>query len=466
MVLAQWKRKNQPEAIRTDNDSEKLMHLMVRVIEKIDKNTNESIKADEAEFSNPEIARVWNKMLEGLFQNYHSTVLDLNNAINLVTEMDYVKDMLSSVRNQNQSLKTMENSGSSLNQSIRNVSGIVHNITGYTEEAKQKSLESVNSINNSINFVKQSFTDIVQINDQVNGFKNRTGEITKIVDIVKAIAKQTNLLALNAAIEAARAGEAGRGFGVVADEVKKLADHTQNSVLEIEKNIGELHDDIDRFVMKINVTSQQLDSGQQLVENAVQSVAEINGAIQDINEMVQQIAVNIEQQNNATSTFINEISGLSSEANRLVDYCNNTGALLFQTSRLVDSIRGRLARLSTELSPADWIELYRTDHVVYMWRIYNMLLGYEQLDPEKTGDYRSCKLGSWYYSVTDPRVKNSPDFIELEQHHIKIHQLGKETVIAYLAGEEECANQCLAEMDQALGGVLKCLDGLKDIVNS
>lgn len=464
-MFSLWKRKKQQEVVQTESDTEKLLRLMELALKKTTQNTVENVNADESEFSNPELARVWNQVLERFVHNNNNTVMDLNNAINLVTEIDYVKEMLTSVRSQNQSLKTMENSGCSLGQSIHNISGILHEITGFTEEAKQKSLESVAAINHSIDFVKQSFTDIVQINDQVNGFRARTGEITKIVDIVKAIASQTNLLALNAAIEAARAGEAGRGFGVVADEVKKLADHTQNSVLEIEKNIGELHEDIDRFVLRINATSQQLDSGQQLVENAVQSVSEINKAIQDISGMVQQIASNIEKQNSATDIFINGISELSSEANRLVEYCNSTGALVFKISRLVDSVRGRLARFSSALSPAEWIELYRTDHVVYVWRIYNVLLGYEQLDPERIGDYRSCKLGTWYYSGTDPKVKSSREFIELEKHHMKFHQYGKETVAAYQAGEVERAYQCLKELEQALKAMLNCLDGLKKIVN-
>jgi len=464
-VLALWNRKGkkQSEVISTESDAEKILQLMVRALDKTEKNTTESVNADESEFSNPDLARAWNRVLERFVHNNNTTVMDLNNAINLVTEVDYVKNMLTSVRIQNQSLKTMESSGSSLNLSIQNISGIVQEITSYTEEAKIKSVEIVTAISNSIDYVKESFADFIQINEQVNSFRARTGEITKIADMVKAIASQTNLLSLNAAIEAARAGEAGRGFGVVADEVKKLVDHTQDSVLEIEKNIGELHEDIDQFAVRINVMSKQLSSGRQMIEDVVQSVSEISKVVQDISDMIQRIAENMEKQSTATNTFIHEISGLSSEANRLVGYCNNTGALLFNISRLVDNVRGRLARFSSALSPVEWIELYQTDHVVYVWRIYNMLLGYEQLDPEKIGDYRTCKLGTWYYSVKDPQVKSSRDFIELEQYHIKLHALGKETVNACLAGEEDRARQYLAEMDQVLSRVLKSLEGLKKV---
>ena len=92
------------------------------------------------------------------------------------------------------------------------------------------------------------------------------------------------LLALNAAIEAARAGEQGRGFAVVADEVKKLAEHTKNSVIDIQTNIFELQEDIDVSVDKISETSQQLDAGKQLVNTALESINLIDNSMDTVNE--------------------------------------------------------------------------------------------------------------------------------------------------------------------------------------
>ena len=183
--------------------------------------------------------------------------------------------------------------------------------------------------------------------------------------------------------------------------------------------------------------------------------------MQEINSMILQIAANMEQQNRTIGTFIREISGLSSEANNLVDNCNETGELLFKISRLVDSVRGRVARFSASLPRTQWIELYKTDHVVYTWRIYNMILGYEKLDAEKMANYRTCKLGVWYYSVTEPRIKGLKAFTELEQHHINLHRLGKEAILAYQMGNLDQANQTFNDMGPVLNQVLKALDQIK-----
>ena len=450
-------------AEHVNKDEVILLHLMENMLIKLEKNASVSVSANEAEFNNKELAVKWNAVVSGFFDNSNQATMDLNDSINMVTKVDYVKDMITSVKKQNQSLNTMEFTGEELRTAIHDVSNAVQDIFSYINRAKDISMESVDNINHSIDFVKKSFQDIVQINSLVNGFKNSTQEITTIVDMVKAIASQTNLLALNAAIEAARAGVAGKGFAVVADEIRKLADHTGKSVEEIQKNIHVLQQDIDNFAGRINETSRQLDSGHQLVENSVQSVVGINQSIQEIHDTIAQVASNMQHQSASTETFIREVSGVAVEANKLVSYCNDTGKLIFRTSRMVDIVRGRLSRVSPALSTSQWIDLYKTDHVVFTWRIYNMILGYETLDAEKTANDKTCKLGTWYHNMKDEKIKNYKSFIELGKCHENLHRLGKEAVLAYQSGDADKAKQVHGEMDNALGSLLKHLDEIKTV---
>ncbi len=450
-----------------DRDDQVMMELMNLTLEKLDKNTNSNIFADETKFTDPDLAQTWNRFLEKFIYNRQNdlTLMEANQAINLVTGVDCVKEMMVSVGRQNQSLTTMEASGAQLSQAIDAVSKLLREITEYADNAQAKSQGSVTDINRFIHFVNVSFDEIIQVNDQVNRFKSRTQAITKIVDIVKKIALQINLLSLNAAIEATHAGAAGKGFVLVAVEVKHLADNTRNSVADIEKIIQLLQSDIELLASKLNTTSKQLISGEQLVEGAARSVNDISESIQEINATLVQIAANIEEQNVATGTFIQGIGGLATEANHLTDCCHNTNKLLLEISQLVDGVRGRLARMASTLTAPEWLELYKTDHIVYGWRIYNMLLGFRKLDPLQMGDPTICKLATWYQAVTDPKVKKLSAYRDLGTTHTELHQLGKECILAYQAGRLDDAQTIYEQLNQTLQRMLKQLDAIKLVIS-
>ncbi len=446
------------------NDGQILAGLIRNALAKPTLVAKGDVLAAEADFANPALARAWNRLLERMVESNNQKVMDLGKAINMVLDVDYVNEMLRSVGEQNNALKTMDTGGMKLRQSIHDTTRIVREISANANGAKAKSLECVSGINHAIDFVKKSFSDIDAVNGQINEFKARAVQITAIVDIVKTIAFQTNLLALNASIEAAKAGTAGGGFAVVANEVKRLAEDTQNSVNEIEDNIGELNTDIDTFVNHMNTTTERLVSGQQLVETAIQSVVGINQSMREIDATISRIAVNIQQQNQATEILTSEVGDLSSEANRSVEYCNRTSELIFKMSRVVNQVRGKLARYSASLTRREWIEQYQTDHIMYNWRIYNASLGYEKLSAAEMGDYKGCKLGVWYYGVTDLKIQNHQAFPRLGDYHAELHRLGKETVLASEANHPERASEIHSQMTTVLNKMLELLDELKSVV--
>jgi methyl-accepting chemotaxis protein len=446
------------------NDGQILAALIRNALEKPTLVAKGDVLATEAVFTNPALARTWNHLLQRMVESNNQKVFDLCNAINLVLDVDYVNEMLLGVNEQNNALKTMDTGGVKLRQSINDATRIVREISVNANSAKGQSLECVSSIHHAIDFVKKSFSDIGEVNGQINEFKARAVQITAIIDIVKTVAFQTNLLALNASIEAAKAGKAGGGFAVVANEVKRLAEDTQNSVNEIEENIGELYAGIDTFVNHMNTTSERLASSQQLVETAIQSVVEINQSMQEIDATISRIAANIQQQNQATEILTSEVGDLSSEANRSVEYCNHTSELIFKMSRVVNQVRGKLVRYSASLSRREWIEQYKTDHIMYAWRTYNAILGYEKLAAEEMGDFKICKLGVWYYAVADLKVQNHQAFSQLGDCHAELHKLGKETILACEANNPERAREIHTQMNTVLNKVLELLDELKTVV--
>jgi methyl-accepting chemotaxis protein len=295
----------------------------------------------------------------------------------------------------------------------------------------------------------------------MKGVMERTHTINKIIDIVKGIADQTNLLALNAAIEAARAGEQGRGFAVVAEEVKKLAEHTKNATLDVQNNINSLQTDIDISVEKINMVYSQLDSGKNLVDNALNSISSIGKAVKIVNERTGQIAANTEEQSAVTEAITQEVSSIASAADILYNECNEIGKSIFDLSKKIDRIRIEAIKDKNCLTEKEFLDIYKIDHLLWRWKIYNMILGYEKADINAAGDFKNCRLGKWYYGMDCEKLKKFRAYADMEKPHIELHNLAKEAVAAYERGDIKSAEKALLNMDKCSKEVIRCLEELK-----
>ncbi len=152
--------------------------------------------------------------------------------------------------------------------------------------------------------------------EKVKGLAAKTNEITTVLDVIRQIADQTNLLALNAAIEAARAGEAGRGFAVVADEVRRLAESSAKSSDEISIKLKQIQDDAQNVVLGIETSANEVNQGKQVIDDSLSTLETIASNVKTVSDNVKKLAESANDQvSNAkiVQTNAGEISAVAEE---------------------------------------------------------------------------------------------------------------------------------------------------------
>ncbi|WP_165678489.1 HAMP domain-containing methyl-accepting chemotaxis protein [Metapseudomonas otitidis] len=263
-----------------------------------------------------------------------------------VTQIASAAEELSAVTEQtsagvnNQKVET-DQVATAMNEMAATVQEVARNAEQASEAAlmaDQQAREGDKVVGEAISQIERLASEVVNSSEAMNQLKAESDKIGSVLDVIKSVAQQTNLLALNAAIEAARAGEAGRGFAVVADEVRSLAQRTQQSTEEIEELIASLQNGTERVAGVMDSSRALTDSSVELTRRAGDSLGTITRTVSSIQSMNQQIATAAEQQ-----------SAVAEEINRSVmnvrDISDQTSAASEETA----SSSVELARLGTHL---------------------------------------------------------------------------------------------------------------------
>jgi methyl-accepting chemotaxis protein len=210
--------------------------------------------------------------------------------------------------------------------------------TALTKNATEETTKSHSITKENREAISSLVEEVARAAEVINHLQEKTNEIGSVIDVIRGIADQTNLLALNAAIEAARAGEQGRGFAVVADEVRSLANNTQVSTGEIEVLIRALQaDSLEAVNVMKNGSKQALASVEQskLVEQALDSISHFSA---EINERSIQMLTASEEQMQVSEKLSQSINHINDVAIKTVDKANETIQSSKQLHRVADEL--------------------------------------------------------------------------------------------------------------------------------
>ncbi len=297
-----------------------------------------------------------------IFQNFALTAKTLNRAVartiaiaqsldeNAATLNTASGAVITGAKDTEQRSLTVAAASDEMVSTTSDIAKNCHGAQETSEIAKEETNAGVEKVRATVARIKEQAINTKEDAAKVIKLAQQSQAIGSIVGTIEDIAAQTNLLALNAAIEAARAGEAGRGFAVVADEVRALASRTADSTKEISAMVAEVQADSEAATSSMNASVDQMNTVADEASALEDTLANIRNAVNAVNDQIVQIAAAAEEQINATSEISNNMQGISEMAQQSVDVAGNAGRVATYCKNLIDGLLKELDFFSLDES--------------------------------------------------------------------------------------------------------------------
>lgn len=280
--------------------------------------------------------------LQGVIKDVVNTAVPLAKTANKIHKLS--DRTIDSFKRQSDSVSLSRDSVDEMSHRVADITTNAADAVSSARNANDEARNGKEVVDKTVAEIRQLASVVTESSEIINMLQEDTNKVNVVLEVIKGIAEQTNLLALNAAIEAARAGEQGRGFAVVADEVRGLASRTQESTQEINNILAQLQSASKKAVHTMESSQAGVEASVESANQAGESLLEIASAIEVISGMNDAIANSTEQQTEVSGVMVNHVE----EIQRCADEASNASAEVAETSDELTDLASKLESIALQ----------------------------------------------------------------------------------------------------------------------
>jgi methyl-accepting chemotaxis protein len=342
-------------------------------------------------------------------------------------------------------------------QNTVNTAEAANDVDRQSKQGQQVVGDAMQSINQLANEVGHAVGTVHQV-------ETDSARIGSVLEVIRGIADQTNLLALNAAIEAARAGEQGRGFAVVADEVRKLAQRTQDSTREIQEMIESLQSAVQNTVKVMQASQAQASNSVDQAASAHQALIAITRSTDTITAMSTQIATAAEEQSAVAEEINRNIVNISQIAESTAEDAQKTTDANEQLAHIVEHLVALMGKFQTSNRYGNELQRAKASHLAWKGKLRNFLDGRGSIDEKAAFSHHDCAFGKWYDSVGISELGHLPELRQIEGPHKELHDTIRQVVELKRRGDKTAAENTYKKVEPMSRRIVELIDHLKEKV--